>query len=68
MKFPRSCSDFLAFERSDLKRRLYSDSFLHPGLCLFGDNAYVNTKFMATPHPNVSHEIKDSYNRSCELM
>ena len=62
IKFPGSCSDFLAFETSDLKRRLDSNLFLHPGLCLFGDNAYVNSKFMATPYPNVSHGTKDYYN------
>ena len=62
IKFPGSCSDFLAFETSALKSRLDSDSFLHPDLCLFGDNAYVNTTFMATPYPNVSRGTKDSYN------
>ncbi|KAL3768249.1 hypothetical protein ACHAW5_003012 [Stephanodiscus triporus] len=33
-----------------------------PGLVLFGDNAYINSSFMATPFPNVSSGNKDDYN------
>ena len=33
---------------------------------LFGDNAYLNSYFMATPYPNVSNDLgkksKDDYN------
>jgi hypothetical protein len=35
---------------------------LAPGLCLFGDNAYTNTNFMATPFSGVSGGSKDAYN------
>jgi hypothetical protein len=35
---------------------------LAPGLCLFGDNAYTNTSFMATPYSGVSGGSKDAYN------
>ncbi|KAL3779629.1 hypothetical protein ACHAW5_000595 [Stephanodiscus triporus] len=35
---------------------------LAPGLVLFGDNAYINSSFMATPFPNVSSGSKDDYN------
>ena len=52
----------MAFEKSDLRRELESSNFLLPGLCLFGDNAYVNTKYMATPNPNVKQGSKDAYN------
>ena len=32
------------------------------GLCLFGDNAYLNTLYMATPLSNTSGRPKDNYN------
>ncbi len=62
IKYPGSTSDFMAFENSDLRRDLETSNFLYPGLCLFGDNAYINTKFMATPYPNVKQGSKDAYN------
>ena len=40
-----------------------TEGFLAPDLCLFGDNAYVNDTFMATPFPNVSVDsVEDAYN------
>jgi hypothetical protein len=36
-------SDFLALATSDLKHKLERNGFLAPELCLFGNNAYVNT-------------------------
>jgi hypothetical protein len=58
-----SSSDLLAFERSDLYKQLHHESRLAPGLCLFGDNAYVNTPYMATPYPGTSiSQEKDAYN------
>jgi len=62
IKYPESSSDFMAFENFDLRRELETNNFLHPDLCLFGDNAYVNTKHMATPYPNVKQGRKDAYN------
>ncbi len=35
---------------------------LKNGLYLFGDNAYLKTRYMATPYPNVSSGSKDDYN------
>ena len=35
---------------------------LAPGLCLFGDNAYLNTPYMTTPYPAVSGGTKDAHN------
>ena len=32
------------------------------GLCIFGDNAYLNTPYMATPYAAVSRGTKDAYN------
>ena len=57
-------SDLMAFEVSELRQKyLGQDGFLKEGLCLFGDNAYVNTSFMATPYPNVGNDLeKDAYN------
>ena len=35
-------------------------------LVIFGDNAYLNTKYMATPYPNIAgqdkEKSKDNYN------
>lgn len=56
-----SSSDCLAFEASDLFRRL-EDGLLAENLILFGDNAYINSKYMATPFPNVSAGGEDIYN------
>lgn len=61
--FPGSTSDYLAFEASTLYQKLKNDpSYLADGLCLFGDNAYVNTPFLATPFPNTSSGPPDWYN------
>jgi hypothetical protein len=59
--YPGSTSDVLAFEGMSLFHKL-EDGILAPGLCLFGDNAYLNTPYMATPYPAVSGGTKDSYN------
>ena len=62
-----SSSDCLAFENSNLYNRLM-DGILLDGYVIFGDNAYLNSSFMATPYPNVSgrnteiHKSQDSYN------
>ena len=54
-------SDLLAFEDSALYKRL-QDGVLAEGLVLFGDNAYLNSSFMATPYPNTTGGPKDNYN------
>ena len=54
-------SDCLAFEGSDIFQHLES-GLLHDDLVLFGDNAYLNSKYMVTPYPNVSSGGKDDYN------
>jgi hypothetical protein len=59
--YPGSSSDILAFESTTIYSKLQG-GLLAPDLCLFGDNAYVNTKFMATPFSNVSGGSKDAYN------
>ena len=53
IKYPASVSDFVAFDSSKFRINISKNGFLAPGLCLFGDNAYVNEKFMATNFPNV---------------
>jgi DDE superfamily endonuclease len=58
---PGSTSDFLAFSTSSLYFRLES-GLLKNGICLFGDNAYVNTRYMATPFKAVRSGSKDEYN------
>ena len=61
IRYPASTSDCLAFESSELFGRL-QNGLLAEGLCLFGDNAYLNSPFLATPYPNVSNGYKDAYN------
>ena len=61
IKYGGSSSDCLAFEASDLYKRL-ENGLLLPGLVFFGDNAYLNTRYMATPYPNVSGGSQDNYN------
>ncbi len=58
---PGASLDCIAFEGSDLYERL-EGGLLKNGLVLYGDNAYINTRYMATPFPNVSSGSKDDYN------
>ena len=63
MKYPGATSDFVAFDTSMFHGEICTPGFLAPGLCLFGDNAYVNQTYMATPYPNISDNcFKDDYN------
>ena len=57
-------SDLLSFENSSLRVKLATPGFLAEGICLLGDNAYVNTFYMATPYANVGSfgEAHDNYN------
>ena len=60
-----SSSDCLAFEASSLYERC-ENGLMKDGLVLFGDNAYLNSQYMATPYTNVSgneaQRTKDDYN------
>jgi hypothetical protein len=70
IKFGGSSSDCLAFEASELHRRLENGLMQQDDgnerFVLFGDNAYLNTPYMATPFTNVSGDAnqaaEDSYN------
>jgi hypothetical protein len=57
---PGASSDCITFEGSNLYERL-EGGLLKNGLVLFGDSAYLNTRYMATPFPNVSSGSKDDY-------
>jgi hypothetical protein len=59
--YPGSTSDCLAFEGMSLFHQL-ENGLLAPGLCIFGDNAYLNKPYMATPYAAVSDGTKDIYN------
>lgn len=59
---PATTSDFLAFSTSGIFYKLKESGFLAEGLCIFGDNAYVNTDYMVTPYRNVRSGAKDDYN------
>jgi hypothetical protein len=61
IQYPGSRSDCLAFEGMSLFQKL-EEGILAPGLCLFGNNAYLNTPYMATPYAAMSGWSKDSYN------
>ena len=61
MGYGGASADCIAFEASDLFRRL-QNNLLATGLVLFGDNAYVNSMFMATPFPKVGAGSRDNYN------
>jgi DDE superfamily endonuclease len=61
IKYGGSSADCMAFEASDLCHRLEA-GLLAEGLVLFGDNAYLNSPYLATPYPNVSGGSKDNYN------
>ena len=70
LNYPGSVGDYMAFQTSSFRTRIEEPGFLADGLCLFGDNAYVNTFYMATPYPNVRNGPKDSYNfhhSSCRI-
>ena len=59
--FPGSTSDCLAFEGMSLFSQL-EEGLLDAGLCLFGDNAYLNTSYMATPYVGAAAGDRDAYN------
>jgi DDE superfamily endonuclease len=58
---PGATSDFLSFMTSPLRQRLEEPNFLHPELCIFGDNAYVNNNYMVTPYRSVAAGDKDAF-------
>jgi hypothetical protein len=62
IKFPGAASDFYAFDESALKKKVETEGFLHPGLCLFGDNAHMNTLYMCIPWQNIGSGPKDAFN------
>ena len=59
---PASTSDYLAFGTSPICKELEKPGFLVEGLCLYGDNAYVNAPYMVTPFKAVSSGPKDGFN------
>ena len=59
---PASTSDYLAFATSSIIQQLEKPEFLAKGLCIYGDNAYMNYPYMATPFKSVSQGGYDAYN------
>ena len=60
---PGATADYLAFMMSPIKKQLEKVGFLAPGLCLFGDNAYINNGYMVTPYKGVLvGSDEDSFN------
>lgn len=63
VRHPGSTSDYLCFTTSRIHQRILSDpNLIHPSLHFFGDSAYVNTPFMATPFKGTHSGVKDAYN------
>jgi DDE superfamily endonuclease len=62
IRHPGATSDFLSFTSSSIYRKLEEDNFLAPGLCLFGDLAYVNCRYFVTPFRSVSSGKRDDFN------
>jgi DDE superfamily endonuclease len=60
--YPGPTSDCLAFEGMTLFVTKLENGILAPGLCLFGDNAYINCFFLATPFSGTAGGSKDAYN------
>ena len=60
IQHPEATSDYLAFAQSPLNRRI-QEGLLADGKYLFGDNAYVNTMYMATPYKK-GNSLQDNYN------
>ena len=60
--FPASSSDLLGFKGSSLYQRLQDPNFLAPNLCFFDNNVYLESPYMATPHPGSVSGVKDAYN------
>ncbi len=58
-RYPGSTIDMLAFAGSKLYQKLEG---LAPGLCLFGDNAYINKSYMSTPYSGTNSKSYDSNN------
>ncbi len=67
LAYGASAADCVAFEASDLHSRL-EGGLLKNGYVLFGDNAYLNSSYRATPYSNVSGNLnkksEDNYNFS----
>jgi DDE superfamily endonuclease len=59
--YPGSTSDYHAFEGTSLFHQLENAGLLAPGLCILGDNAYLNMPYMATPYVAATGEAKDAY-------
>jgi DDE superfamily endonuclease len=59
---PASCSDFLAYTTSKFCKKLEVPGFLAPGLCLFGDSAYVTNSFFVTPYKHAKNGVRDDFN------
>jgi hypothetical protein len=59
---PASTSDFLAFTTCTLHKKIEVPGFLAPGLCVFGDSAYVNNGYFITPFKNVKSGVRDDFN------
>jgi hypothetical protein len=64
LSHPGATSDYLAFARCQLNRKLDTKGrpFMCPGLAIFGDNAYENTSYLVTPFKGATSGAKDAFN------
>ena len=56
---PGAPSDYLCFKTSTLKWKVVGANFFASGLIRFGDNAYVDTKYMVVPFKNPKIELRE---------
>jgi hypothetical protein len=59
---PGATSDYLAFVTSFFHSQLEQPGFMAPGLAIYGDNAYVNCRYMVTPFKAANSGYRDDYN------
>ena len=59
--YPGSTSDCLMFESKSMFQKL-EEGLLVPCICIFGNNAYLNTPYTETPFAAVSGGTMDAYN------
>jgi hypothetical protein len=45
-----------------LQKKIEKPGFLATGLCIFGDNAYVNNSYLVTPFKNAKGGSKGAFN------
>lgn len=59
---PAKAGDCTVYMTSEIGSKVESETFIAPGLCLFGDQAYVDSLHMAVPKKGQVDDYEDAYN------